>query len=54
MKRNVHAFPLPPDGISPLLIACQFGHSDVVNILIKGGANVNVATEVRYIHIGTL
>ena len=33
-------------GASPLLVASQEGHTDVVDILIKAGADVHQATEV--------
>ena len=35
-------------GVTPLYIASQKGHSDVVNILIRNGADVNMARHVRY------
>jgi ankyrin repeat protein len=37
--------PIPQDGATPLFIASQNGHihSDVVNILLRNGAGVNVA-----------
>ena len=41
-------FPLTQSGMTPLFIASQNGHSDVVNILIRNGADVNMAEEVRY------
>ena len=41
-------FPLAQDGATPLFIASQNGHSDVVNILIRNGADVNMAANVRY------
>ena len=34
------------DGTSPLYIACMNGHSDIVNILISQGTDVNVCREV--------
>ena len=37
------------DGATPLFIASQHGHSNVVNILIKNGAGVNMAKKVRKI-----
>ena len=41
-------FPLTQNGATPLYVASQNGHSDVVNILIRNGADVNIAMEVRY------
>ena len=31
------------DGLSPLYVACQNGHKLTVDILLKNGANVNLA-----------
>ena len=39
-------FYLPQDGATPLFIASQNGHSDVVNILIRSGAGVDVPENV--------
>ena len=33
-------FPLTQDGATPLIAACQNGHSDVVNILIMKSAGL--------------
>ena len=41
-------FPLTQSGATPLFIASQDGYSDVVNILIRNGADVNLARHVRY------
>ena len=41
-------FPLTQDGSTPLYIASQNGCTDVVNILIRNGADVNMAANVRY------
>ena len=41
--------PLKQTGATPLFIASQNGHSDVVNILKTNGACVNKATNVRKI-----
>ena len=35
------------DGFSPLYVACQKGYKDIVDTLLKSGANVNLATTVR-------
>ena len=37
---------LPQDGTTPLFIASQNGHSDVVNILIRSEAGVDVPKNV--------
>ena len=39
-------FPLTQDGATPLYVASNNGHSDVVNILIRNGADVNLSWEV--------
>ena len=40
---------LTQNGSTPLLIASQEGRSDVVNILIRNGADIHLATNVwRY------
>ena len=36
------------DGATPLYVASQNGHSDIVNILIRNGADVDLACEVSY------
>ena len=46
---HVIIIPLTQDGITPLYVASQNGHSDVVNILIRNGADINLAHNVwRY------
>ena len=44
-------FPLTQNGSTPLYIASENGHSDVVNILIGNGADVNLVEEVRKIFL---
>ena len=41
-------FLLAQGGITPLHIASLKGRSDIVNILVRNGANVNNARQVRY------
>lgn len=38
------------DGLSLLYVASQFGHTDVVDTLLKNGANPNVAIVVQGLH----
>ena len=42
----VNASSLSQDGATPLIIASQNGHSDAVNILLRSGADVNLAMNV--------
>ena len=46
------------DGFSPLYIAAQEGHNEVVAGLLGAGANVNIATKVRVgwiiVHFGVV
>ena len=32
------------DGASPLYVACEGGHSDILDILVEAGADINEAT----------
>ena len=41
-------FSLTQNGATPLYVASQNGHSDVVNILIRNGADINLVRHVRY------
>ena len=44
-------YPLTQGGFTPLYVASQNGHSDVVKTLIQNGADINLASEVwRYYH----
>ena len=45
LKNIVHY--LSQDGTTPLFIASQEGHSDIVTILIRSGANINIPHEVN-------
>ena len=46
MLRIVILFLILYDGVAPLMIACQNGHADVVEILLEGKANVDLPTNV--------
>ena len=39
-------FPPVQDGFTPLYVACDGGHKQIVDILLKNGANVNLTTTV--------
>jgi len=39
------------DGVSPLYVAAQNGHSEVVRALLEGGADVNQAIQVGAINV---
>ena len=39
------------DGLSPLYVASREGHTDVVDMLVKAGADVNQATIEVHIHV---
>ena len=41
-------------GATPLYIACQNGHSDVVNTLIRNGADISLAFQVHNIIMGLI
>ena len=40
------SFPHAQDGITPLYVACQNGHKQIVIVLLESGANVNLTTTV--------
>ena len=42
------------DGLSPLYVASQEGHTDVVDILVKAGADVNQAITVVCLFVNEL
>ena len=44
--RSFVSTPFPQNCATPLYIASQNGHSDVVNILVRNGADINLADEV--------
>lgn len=53
-RASVHHFhSLSQDGASPLLAASNKGHTEIVDILLKKGANLNPDTTVRilYMHV---
>ena len=43
---NLHLIISVQDGLSPLYVACQYGHKLTVDVLLKNGANVNLAATV--------
>ena len=47
----VHSTFIIQDGFSPLYVASGYGHTDVVDILLRKGADVNQTTtnEVQYV-----
>ena len=38
------SFPHVQDGFTPLYVACQNGHKQIVIVLLESGANVNLTT----------
>ena len=44
-----HTFSYTQIGGTPLYVACQNGHKQTVDVLLKNGANVNLTTTVSYI-----
>ena len=44
------SFPHLQDGFTPVYVACQNGHKQIVNFLLEGGANVNLTTTVSSVH----
>ena len=46
---HLYIIPLTQTGETPLFVASQEGHSDIVNILMRNGADINLARNVwRY------
>ena len=41
-----HTFSYTQDGATPLYVACQNGHKQTVDVLLKNGANVNLTMTV--------
>ncbi|CAI8023892.1 Ankyrin-2, partial [Geodia barretti] len=41
-----HTFSYTQNGATPLYVACQNGHKQTVDVLLKNGANVNLTTTV--------
>ena len=42
------------DGCSPLYVASQFGHTEVVDVLLNAGADINQSTKVHYHYMYTV
>ena len=45
-----HTFSYTQNG-TPLYVACQNGHTQTVDVLLKNGANPNLTTTVSYIKV---
>ena len=45
-----HTFSYTQDGATPLYVACQNGHTQTVDVLLKNGANVNLSRTVSLIN----
>ena len=45
-----HTFSYTQDGATPLYMACQNGHKQTVDVLLKNGANVNLTCTVSFIN----
>ena len=45
-----HTFSYTQDGATPLYTACQNGHKQTVDVLLKNGANVNLTRTVSLIN----
>ena len=43
-----YILPLAQDGVTPLYIASQKGYSDVMNILIRNGADINLTFKILW------
>ena len=43
---SLFPFPHAQDGITPLYVACQNGHKQIVIVLLESGANANLSTTV--------
>ena len=44
------------DGLSPVIVACLNGHTEVVDLLVQAGADIHLATtddEVLYVHVSS-
>ena len=39
------------DGATALIVSSQNGHREVVQLLIEGGANINISSNVRYLFV---
>ena len=45
-----HTFSYTQNGATPLYVACQNGHKQTVDVLLKNGANVNLTRTVSLIN----
>ena len=46
-----HTFSYTQNGATPLYTACQNGHKQTVDVLLKNGANVNLTFTVSFVHM---
>ena len=46
-SKNLFLFLDAQNGVSPLYAACQKGHSNIVDILVEAGADVEATTVVK-------
>ena len=42
------SFPHVQDGFTPLYVACQYGHKQIVIVLLENGAHVNLTMTVSF------
>ena len=41
------------DGLSPMYVASQEGHTEVVDLLVQAGADIHLATTYEEVHFST-
>ena len=58
MQQIMYLFVVPfftsmKDGISPVYVASQNGHTEVVDLLVQARADINLATTDEEVHVST-